>query len=188
MTQRVGVLALQGNYALHQKALQALSIEAPLIYKPSELNDLDGLIVPGGESTALLKLMTPFKWQEAIQSFKRSGRLLFGTCAGMILFAKDVEPSQESLGLIDISVMRNGYGRQRDSHVAEGDCDANAFGASTREMVFIRAPKITRVGSGVSVLATCSDLPVLVREDNVLCASFHPELSSNHSVHRYFFL
>ena len=92
---RIGILALQGGYALHQRALQALGVDAPLIYKPDELKNLDGLIVPGGESTALLKLMTPLNWQQAIRDFKEAGKLLFGTCAGMILFAKTVIPSQE---------------------------------------------------------------------------------------------
>jgi 5'-phosphate synthase pdxT subunit len=186
MTQRIGVLALQGNYAQHQLALQSFSIDAPLVYKPSELENLDGLIVPGGESTALLKLMTPLKWQDAICAFKARGKKLFGTCAGMILFAKQVVPEQESLGLIDITVSRNAYGRQLDSHVASGQCDKNYFDCEQVDMVFIRAPKVIAVGSDVKVLATCNDVPVLVQQENVLCASFHPEFLDKSFVHEYF--
>lgn len=183
----IGVLALQGNYALHQQALQSLGHKAPLIYNPSELAGLDGLVVPGGESTALLKLMTPLNWQDAIADFRQSGKRLFGTCAGMILFARDVSPQQQSLDLIDISVERNAYGRQLESKIARGACDAATFGASSCEMVFIRAPMVTRVGEGVSVLATYDDVPVLVQKDNVLCASYHPEMSEDNMVHKYFF-
>ena len=182
---RIGILALQGGYALHQRALQALGVDAPLIYKPDELKNLDGLIVPGGESTALLKLMTPLNWQQAIRDFKEAGKLLFGTCAGMILFAKTVIPSQESLGLIDITVERNAYGRQLDSHVVMGECDQTVFGVDQCEMVFIRAPKIVSVGAGVRVLATSAGVPVLVQQDNVICASFHPEFSTESIMHRY---
>lgn len=183
----VGVLALQGNYALHQQALESLDIKAPLVYQPSELAGLDGLVVPGGESSALLKLMTPLNWQNAIIHFKKSGKRLLGTCAGMILFACDVMPAQQSLNLIDISVARNAYGRQLDSKIVRGKCDVAVFGEASMEMVFIRAPMVTRVGSGVSVLATQDDVPVLVQQDNVLCASFHPEMSADNRVHKTFF-
>lgn len=186
MSQRIGVLALQGDYARHQHALEALSIDAPLIYKPAELDGLDGLVIPGGESSALLKLMTPFSWQDAIRSFKQQGKKVFGTCAGMILLARDVVPQQESLGLIDIQVSRNAYGRQLDSHVAVGDCDAEVFGQAQCEMVFIRAPKIISYDDRVRVLATCDNVPVMVQQDNVLCASFHPELLTHSPVYAYF--
>lgn len=186
MTQRIGVLALQGDFARHQEALRSFSVETPLVYKPSDLDGLDGLVMPGGESTALLKLMAPFHWQDAIRTFYQSGKKIFGTCAGMILLAKHVEPSQESLGLIDISVSRNAYGRQLDSHVATGWCDKHYLDCDSAEMVFIRAPKVTRVAKDVMVLATCDKVPVLVQQGNVLCASFHPELLSHSFVHRYF--
>ena len=182
---KIGILALQGGYALHQRALHALDVDAPLIYKPEQLRDLDGLVVPGGESTALLKLMTPLHWQQAIREFKAAGKLLFGTCAGMIVFAKNVIPAQESLGLIDITVARNAYGRQLDSHVVMGECDKTVVGVDQCEMVFIRAPKIVSVGEGVTVLATSAGVPVLVQQDNVICASFHPEFSKESIVHRY---
>lgn len=182
----IGVLALQGNYALHQAALTKLGIASKLVYKPSELSSLKGLIVPGGESTALLKLMTPLHWQDAIRDFKQQGNILFGTCAGMILFATSVVPEQESLGVIDVSVARNAYGRQINSHSAMGQCDKQIFGVDMFEMIFIRAPKIINAGEGVRVLATCSGSPVLVQQDNVLCASFHPELSEENFVHKYF--
>lgn len=186
MSQRIGVLALQGNYTLHQKALEALSVDAPLIYKPHELINCDGLIIPGGESTALLRLMTPLNWQTAIRDFKSNHKKIFGTCAGMILCAHDVTPEQETLALIDITVSRNAYGRQLDSHVAKGQCHTASLGADELEMVFIRAPKVTRVGSAVTVHATCGGVPVLVQQDNVLCASFHPEFLPSATVHRYF--
>lgn len=184
---KIGVLALQGGYALHQQALESLGVSAPLIYKPAQLQGLDGLIIPGGESTALLKLMIPLNWQQAIVDFKNAGNLLFGTCAGMILFADTVIPNQESLGLIDICVERNAYGRQLDSHVVKGECDKTIFGVGHCEMVFIRAPKIVSVGEGVTVLATSGGLPVLVQQDNVICASFHPEFSKDSCVHRYLY-
>ncbi len=187
MIHRVGILALQGDYALHQEALQKLNIASVLIYKPAELTDVDGLIVPGGESTALLKLMTPLHWQDAIRCFKASGKVLFGTCAGMILFAQNVFPAQETLNLIDISVERNAYGRQLDSHVVYGECDSAIFSVEKFEMVFIRAPKITRVGKEVTVLATSNQAPVLVQENNVVCAAFHPEMSKENFVHAFVF-
>lgn len=186
MTQRIGVLALQGNYALHQKALESLAVDAPLVYKPEQLSDCDGLIIPGGESTALLRLMTPLDWQQAIREFKASSKKIFGTCAGMILCAHDVEPEQQSLNLIDITVSRNAYGRQLDSHVVKGQCNSSLLGVDELEMVFIRAPKVTRVGETVITLATCSDVPVLVQQDNVLCAAFHPEFLDDAVIHRYF--
>lgn len=187
MVMCVGVLALQGDYALHQKSLEQLNIKAPLVYKPEDLLSLDGLIIPGGESTALLKLMSRFNWQEAIKTFHKQGKLLMGTCAGMILFAKHVLPHQESLALIDIDVARNAYGRQLESHVVVGECSKTAIGVDECEMVFIRAPKIVRCGDAVDVLATCDEIPVLVREANVLCASFHPEMSQHNVIHKYFF-
>lgn len=182
---RIGVLALQGGYTLHQRVLESLGVEAPLVYKPEQLDDLNGLVIPGGESTALLTLMTPLSWQQAIRHFKQSGKLLFGTCAGMILCADTVLPKQESLGLIDMVVQRNAYGRQLESHVIMGQCDKAIFGVDQCEMVFIRAPKIVSLGEQVSVLATCQGLPVLVQQDNVICASFHPEFSRDLVVYRY---
>lgn len=185
-SQTIGVLALQGDYAKHQQALESFRVDAPLIYKPSQLDTLDGLVIPGGESTALLKLMTPLHWQEAIKQFHANGKKLFGTCAGMILLAKAVEPAQESLGLIDITVARNAYGRQLDSHVSVGTCDESVFGQKTCEMVFIRAPKIIECAPQVSVLARCEDIPVLVQQGTVLCASFHPEMLAHHFIYNYF--
>ena len=184
MANTIGVLALQGDVDLHCQALQAFNIKAPLIYKPAQLAGLDGLIIPGGESSALLKLMTPFNWQAAISEFAHQGNFIFGTCAGMILLASSVYPTQESLNLIDISVERNAYGRQLESHVAIGDCDVR-LGVDSCEMVFIRAPKITRVGGAVTVLASCDDVPVLVQQDNIICAAFHPEMSSDKVIYHY---
>lgn len=174
-----GVLALQGDFARHQASLHRLGVLAPLIYKPEQLASCDGLVIPGGESTALLRLMEPLRWQHAIQLFHQQGKQLFGTCAGMILLASGVEPAQESLGLIDITVARNAYGRQLDSHVVQGRCDQAVFGVDQVEMVFIRAPKILHCGAGVKTLAWEGGQPVMVQQDNVIVASFHPELSAN---------
>lgn len=179
MTTTWGVLALQGDFARHQIALQRQGVHAPLITKPDQLAHCDGLVIPGGESTALLRLMQPLGWQQAIKAFHAQGKKLFGTCAGMILLANTVIPQQETLGLIDIAVERNAYGRQLDSHIVEGRCDESVFGVDHVELVFIRAPKIQQCGPGVKVLVWEGSLPVMVQQGNVVCASFHPELSES---------
>ena len=188
----IGVLALQGDFALHVKALarcrsdDGAAIEAVEVRKPEELDDLDGLIIPGGESTTLLKLMDEWRFVPALEKFHAAGKPVFGTCAGLILLARDVEnPQQASLGLIDVGVERNAYGRQRESFAAEGEAELDDV---TRriEMVFIRAPRIRRVGPGVVTLARHGDEPVMAREGGVLVATFHPELTTDASVHQYF--
>ena len=183
---KIGVLALQGDFALHVRALRRCGVEAAEVRKPEELEGLDGLVIPGGESTTLLKLMEEWRFVPALETFHASGRPLFGTCAGLILLARDVEnPRQSSLGLIDVGVERNAYGRQRESFSAGGEV---RLGAAARplEMVFIRAPRITRVGPGVATLARHRDDPVLAREGSVLVATFHPELTEDSTVHQYF--
>lgn len=172
-----GVLALQGDFIQHQAALHRQGVVATLVTKPAQLADCDGLIIPGGESTALLRLMQPLGWQAAIKEFHLAGKRLFGTCAGMILLARAVTPQQETLGLIDITVERNAYGRQRDSHIVRGRCDESVFGVDHAELVFIRAPKIQHCGAKVKTLIWEGSLPVMVQQDNVMCASFHPEMS-----------
>jgi 5'-phosphate synthase pdxT subunit len=143
------------------------------------------LIIPGGESTTMLKFFSNEGMGEAIKGFVSKGQPVFGTCAGAILLAKDVlNPAQERLGLLDISIERNAYGRQVDSSVRQGECPELSL--RPVEMVFIRAPIIRRVGEGVRVLGRCDGLPVLVEQGNVLAATFHPELTEDEAVHRYF--
>ena len=200
---KIGVLALQGDFALHTKALarcrsasrtassgevsrDMAEVETVEVRKPEELEDLDGLVIPGGESTTLLKLMDEWQFVPALEKFHAAGKPMFGTCAGLILMARDVEsPRQSSLGLIDVGVERNAYGRQRESFVADGEVQLD--GAPHRlEMVFIRAPRIRRVGPGVTTLARRGDEPVMARQRRVLVATFHPELTNDASVHQYF--
>lgn len=188
---KIGVLALQGDFAAHRKALARCGevagepVESVEVRKPEELADLDGLIVPGGESTTLLKLMTDSGFGPAIETFHAAGRPIFGTCAGLILLARDVDhPRQASLGLIDVGVERNAYGRQRESFEASGVAALDR--PRSLEMVFIRAPRIRRVGPDVEVLARHGDEPVMAREGRVLVATFHPELTDDPTVHRYF--
>jgi 5'-phosphate synthase pdxT subunit len=183
---RIGVLALQGDFSLHARALARCGAEAVEVRKPEQLTGLDGLIMPGGESTTLVKLMQEWGFVPALETFHRDGKPIFGTCAGLILLAREVEnPAQFSLGFIDVAVERNAYGRQRESFEAHGT--ASLGGRSTPiEMVFIRAPRIRRVGAGVETLARHGDEPVMARQGTVLVATFHPELTTDSTVHAYF--
>ncbi len=177
---KIGVLALQGDFDAHRKRLQELGAEVVLVKKPEQLDAIDGLVIPGGESGTFLKLLGTAGFEKLKQFV--STKPTFGTCAGAILLAKEVEnPKQVGLGAIDIGIRRNAYGRQLDSSIREGE-----FGAAPIEMVFIRAPKIERVGSAVKVLATEGDDPVVVRQDRVMAATFHPELSDDTRVHQAF--
>jgi 5'-phosphate synthase pdxT subunit len=183
---RVGVLALQGDFALHAAALRRCGVEPVEVRRPEALRDVEGLVLPGGESTTLLHLMDAWEFWPALAAFHGSGRPLFGTCAGLIILARDVEsPRQRSLGLIDVTVERNAYGRQRESFEAEAPACLDGERVPLR-MVFIRAPRIRRVGPGVEVLARQGPDPVLAREGDVLVATFHPELTDDLTVHRYF--
>jgi 5'-phosphate synthase pdxT subunit len=178
---RIGVLALQGDFAAHRKALESAGADAIEVRTSSDLDSVDGLIIPGGESTTMLKLLTMENMMEPLAAFGAE-KPIFGTCAGAILLAKEVEnPQQESLGLMDITVQRNGYGRQIESRIAQ----IQIAGKST-EAVFIRAPIIRRVGPAAKVLATYEDSPVLVEQGLHMVATFHPELTHDHSVHRHF--
>jgi 5'-phosphate synthase pdxT subunit len=186
---RIGVLALQGDFALHAAALRRAGSDPVEVRKPGALDDVDGLILPGGESTTLLRLMEAWDFGPALRAFHGEGRPLFGTCAGLIVLAREVEsPRQPSLGLIDVTVERNSYGRQRESFEAIGEAEARVAlaGGGPLRMVFIRAPRIRRVGPGVDVLASLGGDPVLAREGPVLVATFHPELTDDLAVHRYF--
>ncbi len=183
---RIGVLALQGDFALHEAALRRCGAEAVEVRKPAELAGLAGLIIPGGESTTLLKLMDEWGFVPAIETFHAEGKPIFGTCAGLIVLAREVEnPRQFSLGLIDVVVERNAYGRQRESFEASGTAALDGR-PMPLEMVFIRAPRIRRIGPGVEPLATHAGEPVMARQGTVLVATFHPELTEDIAVHRYF--
>ena len=177
---KIGVLALQGDFDAHRKRLAELGAEVVLVKKPEQLNDIAGLVIPGGESSTFLKLLG----EEGFTKLKEFVRVkpTFGTCAGAILLANEVEnPKQTGLGALDITIRRNAYGRQVDSSIREGKFLNNPI-----EMVFIRAPKIERVGQGVEVVATEGRDPVMVRKGKTLAATFHPELSDDARIHRYF--
>jgi 5'-phosphate synthase pdxT subunit len=178
----IGVLALQGDFDAHRRRLEELGAKVVLVKKPEQLDQIDGLIIPGGESSTLLKLLGEAGF-EKLKQFVKS-KPSFGTCAGAILLAAQVEnPPQPSLGALDITIRRNAYGRQLDSSIREG-----RFQDRLTEMVFIRAPKIERVGKEVEVIATEGSKkdPVLVRQGKTLAATFHPELSDDRSIHQYF--
>jgi 5'-phosphate synthase pdxT subunit len=182
---RIGVLALQGDFDAHRRRLEALGAEVVLVKKPEQLDDIDGLVIPGGESGTFLKLLGEAGF-EKLKQFVRT-KPSFGTCAGAILLASEVEnPKQAGLGAIDIAIRRNAYGRQVDSSIRKGTLVNEESGSSPMEMVFIRAPKIERVGSEVSVIATEGDDPVAVRQGKVMAATFHPELSDDPRVHQAF--
>ena len=176
----IGVLALQGDFDAHRRRLEELGAEVVLVKKPEQLDQIDGLVIPGGESGTFLKLLG----DEGFEKLKRFVRVkpTFGTCAGAILLATEVEnPQQKGLGALNIRIRRNAYGRQIDSSIREG-----LLGVSPLEMVFIRAPKIEHVGEGVEVLATEGANPVAVRQGKAMAATFHPELSDDPRVHQAF--
>jgi len=177
---RIGVLALQGDFDAHRRRLEELGADVVLVRKPQQLDELEGLVIPGGESGTFLKLLGEDGFAK-LKDFVHA-KPTFGTCAGAILLASEVEnPKQAGLGALDITVRRNAYGRQIDSSIREGK-----FLSKPIEMVFIRAPKIERVGSGVEVIATEGNDPVLVRKGITLAATFHPELSGDRRIHQYF--
>jgi 5'-phosphate synthase pdxT subunit len=179
----IGVLALQGAYDAHAQTLRMLGATPKLVRLPSDLEGIDGLIMPGGESTTMLKFLEQRGFFDVLKEFVHSTPT-FGTCAGVILLAKDViNPQQKSLGALDITVERNAYGRQIDSTILETD---SQLPGGPLEMVFIRAPRITRTGQNVESLATRADSPVLVREAHLLAATFHPELGHDTRVHQLF--
>jgi 5'-phosphate synthase pdxT subunit len=187
---KVGVLALQGDFAAHGAALERVGAQPVFVREPEQLREVDGLIIPGGESTTMLKLLNyEHGLMEALAEFGRK-KPMFGTCAGAILMANEVsEPSQESLAVMDIGVERNAYGRQIDSRVAEIDPDPEferRMGSGKLEAVFIRAPIIRRVGGGAKVLATYQGDPVLVEQGRHMVATFHPELTVDSRVHGLF--
>jgi pyridoxal 5'-phosphate synthase pdxT subunit len=182
----IGVLALQGDFDLHKKALARIGQASVEVRLPGELEQVDGLIMPGGESTTLLKLLDEWEFVPALEKFHAAGKPIFGTCAGLILLAREVEsPTQPSLGLIDITAERNAYGRQKESFETEGEADLGE-GIRPLKMVFIRAPRIRRLGPGVTPLVMYQEQCVMARQGTVLVAAFHPEITDDPAVHRYF--
>jgi 5'-phosphate synthase pdxT subunit len=181
---KIGIVAIQGDYEAHARTLDRLDVEHVFVRKPEDLAGLSGIILPGGESTTHLKVMSEEGLFEALKKFAANGGAFFGTCAGTILMAREVHgPAQASLGLIDISVLRNAYGRQLASDVHEGRTKLHK---EPLEMVFIRAPIIDSVGKGVEILAEDAGHPVLVQQGKMLAATFHPELTSDTAVHQHF--
>src|SRR5215468_9817638 len=177
---RIGVLAIQGDFDAHKRRLEELGADVVLVRKPEQLDEVDGLVIPGGESGAFLKILG----ERGFAKLKQFVRLkpTFGTCAGAIMLAREVtNPEQPGLGALDIRIRRNAYGRQIDSSIRTG-----RLGESPLEMVFIRAPKIERVGPNVEVIATEGKDPVAVRQGKAMAATFHPELSDDPRVHQAF--
>src|SRR5262245_9358893 len=182
-TMKIGVLAIQGDYEAHRVRLEQLGAEVALVRKPEQLDAIDGIVIPGGESSTFLNFLAEHGFLEKLRDFV-STKPTFGTCAGAILLAKQVEnPPQQSLAALNIRIRRNAYGRQIDSSIRQV---RTKLGDAPLEMVFIRAPKIMRAGKGVEVLATAGGDPVLVRQGKIMAATFHPELSEDTRVHQEF--
>jgi 5'-phosphate synthase pdxT subunit len=179
----IGVLALQGAFDVHARRLAALGATTLLIRKPDQLATLDALVLPGGESSTFLKHLERAGFYDALNDFCHT-RPVFGTCAGCILLARDVtNPTQPSFGVLDITVERNAYGRQNDSAILTSE---TSLPGGPLEMVFIRAPRIARLGPGIETLATRDGSPTLIRQGRLLAATFHPELSEDTRVHQLF--
>ena len=181
---KVGILAVQGDFEAHSAMLERLDVEYVFVRTRRDLEGVDAVILPGGESTTQLKFLVEEGLDKALREHAARGGAMFGTCAGAILLAKEVRnPTQPSLGLADITLTRNGYGRQLASEIRH---EITALSTAPVEMVFIRAPIIERAGPNVETLASSDGLPVLVRQDRILLATFHPELTSDSTVHHYF--
>ena len=181
---KVGILAVQGDFEAHAATLARLGVDSVFVRTPRDLEGVDAVILPGGESTTQWKFLVEEGLDKSLLAHAAKGGAIFGTCAGAILLAREVKnPPQKSLGLADIKVIRNGYGRQLASEVRHG---TTAISSEPIEMVFIRAPIIERVGPGVEVLAKSEGQPVLISQGHILIATFHPELTSDTTVHEYF--
>jgi pyridoxal 5'-phosphate synthase pdxT subunit len=180
---KIGVLAIQGDYEAHKTRLEQLGAEVVLVRKPEQLDLIDAIVIPGGESSTFLNFLAERGFLEKLRKFV-STKPTFGTCAGAILLATEVEnPPQQSLQALDIKIRRNAYGRQNESFISHA---ASEFGSRPLEMVFIRAPKIMSTGKNVEVLASEGGDPVLVRQGKIMAATFHPELSDDTRVHQEF--
>jgi 5'-phosphate synthase pdxT subunit len=181
---KIGILAVQGDFEAHAAMLERIDVEYVFVRTPRDLDGVDAVILPGGESTTQWKFLVEEGLDKSLRDHAARGGAMFGTCAGAILMAREVHnPEQPSLGLADIAVIRNGYGRQLASEVRH---ENTSLSPSSIEMVFIRAPIIERVGQGVEILATSERQPVLVRQGHMLISTFHPELTSDITVHEYF--
>jgi len=179
-----GVLALQGDWAAHARVLNAMGVETAMVRTARDLAAVDALVLPGGESTAMLRLLAGDAFGEQIGDRVRAGLPVLATCAGVILLAAATRPEQPSLGLLDVDVERNAYGRQVHSRVAAIELEPEMGHPETFEAVLIRAPRIIRTGPGVEVLGRLGDDPVLVRQNGIIAATFHPELTDDQRVHR----
>jgi len=185
MNRRVGILAIQGDFSLHFDAFARIGAKPALIRYPHELDSVDSLVIPGGESTTLHILIERFSFRQPLIDFGKQ-KPMWGTCAGMILLAQEVDdPRVTPLGLMDISVSRNAYGRQVHSFIDTGQM-ISGDGANEIEMVFIRAPKLLKAGPRVEVIARWKDEPTMVRQGHLLASSFHPELTDQTMVQEYF--
>ncbi|WP_411348629.1 pyridoxal 5'-phosphate synthase glutaminase subunit PdxT [Paenibacillus sp. WLX2291] len=181
---KIGVLALQGAVAEHIRSLKLAGAEAVIVKRVDELDELDGLVIPGGESTTIGKLMRKYDFIDALQQFSAQGKPLFGTCAGLIVLAERIAGQEEAhLSLMDMTVCRNAFGRQKESF--ETDLDVTGIDEPIRA-VFIRAPLIEQVGEGVDVLSVYKDEIVTARQGHLLACSFHPELTDDYRLHQYF--
>lgn len=182
---KIGVLALQGAFREHRWTLERCGVEAVEIRRPEELSDIAGLVIPGGESTTIGKMMVDWGLMDAIKARYEQGMAIYGTCAGMILLCKDIIGSdQPRLGLFDASVRRNAFGRQRESF--EADLHVPEFGEQPVRAVFIRAPFIEKAGPNVKVMAEVNGKIVIARQDRMLVTAFHPELTGDDRIHQYF--
>jgi len=180
---KVGVLAIQGDYEAHKARLEQLGAEVLLVRKPEQLDAIDAIVIPGGESSTFLNFLVERGFLEKLREFVTT-KPTFGTCAGAILLATEVEnPPQQSLNVLDIRIRRNAYGRQNESFISQA---ATELGSKPLEMVFIRAPKIMSTGKSVEVLASENGAPVLVRQGKIMASTFHPELSDDTRVHKEF--
>ena len=181
---KIGILAVQGDFNAHAQMLAAMGVGSIEVRTPADLADCDGLILPGGESTTQLQFLKEEGLEDTIRKFAAEDKAIFGTCAGAILLATEVKnPRQDSLKLLDMTVLRNGYGRQVHSDVVSGP---STFRKEPLEMVFIRGPVIERVGPNVEVLAEYAGEPALVQKGHILASAFHPELTNDTTVHRHF--
>lgn len=182
---KIGVLALQGAFREHRWMLERCGAEAVEVRTPQDLDDLDGLVIPGGESTTIGKLLVEWGLMDKIKERAAAGMAVYGTCAGMILLAGDIAGSgQPRLGLMDVKVRRNAFGRQRESF--EADLNVPEFGPEPVRAVFIRAPYIESAGPGVKILAAVGDHIVIARQGKLLATAFHPELTDDDRIHKYF--
>ena len=183
----IGALALQGDFAAHSAAMERLGVDVRPVRKIAQLEGLDGLIIPGGESTTLIRLMDVFDFWDPLKAWIQAGPPVLGTCAGAILLASEVlSPEQKCFDLIDITVERNSYGRQVDSFEGYGTFRPVVQQEVEIKMVFIRAPRIIRVGDGVEILGDCRGDTVVARQGNVVVSTFHPELGAGSDIHSYF--